>query len=951
MMRREQRSLRVRRRVAWVDVLAAASAALLATAGCATQAYCFAGCGEGGAGDDGSAGTGTGAKGTIVGSAGEGTNPSLRDSGTDARDCKSEGEEVCDGRDNDCNGKVDDGIDFSKPQNCGTCSLDCGRVLLNVAVPICVPPDKLDGKHPGTCTFEECAQDYYDLDPETPGCEYFCDRNPDGKIKKDLGGEGCGRDDDCDGEIDEDLDLCSDVNNCGACGKTCQIANGTAACVTEADQGDECTEENTHCVIQACDDGYSDADEDPSNGCEYQCIPDGAEICDGKDNDCDGLIDNTDPDLESEGHVGKACWGGSQGACHSSEHEGIRKCIGAQLKCCDPDSNDVAGTNPNAPKTGVLNGVCDAKTGNHVLRPGDLAETCNAVDDDCDGVVDDSPEEVGNTCGSSQGICVAGTLSCESDPDSPNYGTLVCRGATKPRDEICNAQDDDCDGVVDGTLITPAVECEDDNDCAAVDGSCLPREQGGSVCALPSIDSGAACDVPKPAPKGATSGCRAGVTECRGGTLVCEGAVTRAPNTPDTCGVDQNCDGELDNTNLTLLTTCGSCTNDCTAKGPNAAWTCEDDGADSYQCVQHGCEDGWYECKADDGVVCETYCQPTGSEVCNGVDDDCDCEVDEDVTADARSVCGVRSTANAGCDPEVECVDGKWECTFSDPDICGDADGCAGTKDDTCDNKDNDCDGVVDNAFADQKGTTCVKTLGECEETGTRVCNTAHELVCNAPEPQVGTEICNGKDDDCDGDVDETIATKDSADDNYVKPELVALGASGPWIFAYEASRPDATSGSQGSGNGYFDIAPSGEGRDATLACSVPDRLPWTNVSPWEMEQTCEAVGGRICRPTTPTAPSVTSARSERARTSCCPRHRASCRTARPFGRARTATRSTRTTSRAMRARRCAVRRTARCAAAAPNARRTVARALRRACPDRTGTGSCAEPGSAIRGC
>jgi hypothetical protein len=850
-IRRTQRGPHRPRRPPWTDVLVAASVALVATAACSTHAYCFDGCGEGGAdADQGSAGSGTGGKPALVGSAGEGASPSLRDAGADSGDCKSEGEEVCDGRDNDCNGKIDDGIDFEEPQNCGTCSLDCSRVLLNVAEPICVPPAKLDGTHAGTCTFDQCAQDYYDLDPETPGCEYFCDRNPDGKIKKDLGGEGCGRDDDCDGEVDEDLDLCADVNNCGACGKTCQVAHGTAACVSDAEEGDACTEKNTQCAVQSCDDEYSDRDGDPENGCEYQCIPDGAEKCDGKDNDCDGLIDNTDPDLEKEAHIGDACWGGSQGACHSSEHQGIRKCIGAQLKCCDPGSNDVAGTNANAPKKGVRNGVCEADTGSHVLRPGERSETCNAVDDDCDGVADDSPKQVGNACGTAQGVCVAGTLTCESDPDSADYGKLICRGATEPREEVCNGKDDDCDGVVDGTVITPAVECGDDNDCTEVDGICLPLEQGdGSVCALPSADSGDACSVPKPPPKGATSACRAGLTECHGGMLLCEGAVTRLPSVPDTCGVDQNCDGALDNTNLTLLTTCGSCSKDCTRQGPNAAWTCESDGDGSYQCVQHGCNDGWYECKADDGIQCETYCQPTGSEVCNGVDDDCDCEVDEDVTADARSVCGVRSTANPGCNPGVECDDGQWECTFSDPDICGDADGCAGTTDDTCDDKDNDCDGVVDNAFAEQKGTTCVKTQGECEETGTRVCNALGELECNAPDPEIGTEICNGKDDDCDGNIDETIADKEADDDNYVVPDLVALGDSGPWIFAYEASRPDATDATQGSGNGYFDVAPSGEGRDATIACSAPDRMPWTNVSPWEAEQTCQAIGGRICRP------------------------------------------------------------------------------------------------------
>jgi hypothetical protein len=38
-----------------------------------------------------------------------------------------------------------------------------------------------------------------------------------------------------------------------------------------------------------CQTGWANADGNPNNGCEYACTPDGPEICDGKDNDCNGL--------------------------------------------------------------------------------------------------------------------------------------------------------------------------------------------------------------------------------------------------------------------------------------------------------------------------------------------------------------------------------------------------------------------------------------------------------------------------------------------------------------------------------------------------------------------------------------------------------------------------------------------------------------------------------------
>jgi len=74
-------------------------------------------------------------------------------------------------------------------------------------------------------------------------------------------------------------------------------------------------------------------------------------------------------------------------------------------------------------------------------------------------------------------------------------------------------------------------------------------------------------------------------------------------------------------------------------------------------------------------------------------------------------------------------------------------------------------------------------------------------------------------------------------------------------MMSYEASRPDATTTSAGSGNGYhcgtgcspLPDAPPGVVLEETLACSVPDRIPWFNVDPVEVEQTCDAIGGRIC--------------------------------------------------------------------------------------------------------
>ena len=141
----------------------------------------------------------------------------------------------------------------------------------------------------------------------------------------------------------------------------------------------------------------------------------------------------------------------------------------------------------------------------------------------------------------------------------------------------------------------------------------------------------------------------------------------------------------------------------------------------------------------DEDNVCGTPCQPS-EEVCDGQDNDCDDEVDEGGVCDTP------------CQPSEEVCDGQDNDCDDEVDEGGVCDTPCQPSEEVCDGQDNDCDNEVD------EGGVCDTPCQPSEEVCDGVDNDCDEAidedgVCDNCEPS--EEICDGRDNDCDHEIDE----------------------------------------------------------------------------------------------------------------------------------------------------------------------------------------------------
>ncbi len=329
-------------------------------------------------------------------------------------------------------------------------------------------------------------------------------------------------------------------------------------------------------------------------------------------------------------------------------------------------------------------------------------------------------------------VCPPGYVNANGDPSDG------CECQFIADLDVCNGVDDDCDpSTADGSEDPDlGVECDgrDPDFCArgrtqcgaGGEVACLDDLASPELCDIPgvddncdgAVDEGCACTGTESRPCGLSVGaCMEGRQECSGGVWSeCTGGINPIDELCN--GLDDNCDGVVDEPWPGLGAACTAGTGACRQTGEricNAAMT---------------------------GTMCSVSGGAPTTELCNAIDDDCDMAVDEafptlgDACSDGAGVCAMTGTIICG-------LDGASRCSASA--------GTGGAE--ICDAADNDCDGSTDEGFG--LGSACSAGVGVCMASGTIVCDGGGGTRCTAMAGTPGTESCNGADDDCDSSTDE----------------------------------------------------------------------------------------------------------------------------------------------------------------------------------------------------
>jgi hypothetical protein len=512
-----------------------------------------------------------------------------------------------------------------------------------------------------------------------------------------------GLDDDCDAQTDEDFRDAAGVfthdAHCGACGLSCEgaLPNATAECVRSGT--------TARCEVDTCAPGFYRAN-------ALTCLPASDSRCLAcfTDANCPTPGDRC---LELDGgrFCGRDCstnnlHGLAAGQCGNgytctAVAGGPDQCVPTSGSCtCLPDDNgDTRACNiRNAEGTCAGTQTCNAASGwTTCSARTPAAEACNGQDDNCNGFVDEGVSHSPTTCANT----IAGVGTCSANWVCGGASGWSCNAAT-PTTEACDFDDDDCDGQVDENFRDTSGRYIADDHC----GSC------GISCTGAIPNASARCGLsPTGTPRCEVESCDTGFYQA--GPLACV-AVTD---------------------NL-----CVPCTSDSDCRTPGDRCVTVDGASFCGQaCDANNLHDNPVGgCNAD-GFVCTAFAG--GPDQCIPASGTCSCLPQND---GARRPCS-RANANGTCFGEETCdADAGWVgCSARTPAA------------EICNGVDDDCDAFIDEGVAHDPAT-CANTVagvGTCSAAWT--CGGTSGWQCAAATP--AAESCNGKDDNCNGQTDESF--------------------------------------------------------------------------------------------------------------------------------------------------------------------------------------------------
>jgi hypothetical protein len=434
----------------------------------------------------------------------------------------------------------------------------------------------------------------------------------------------------------------------------------------------------------------------------------------------------------------------------------------------------------------ATHGDCDDQDA--TIHP-DAEEICNARDDDCNGTIDDGLEALDwfeDADDDGFGKDPPLTTSCAQPP-----GTVAVSGdcddtdeAVSPEaDELCNDHDDDCDALVDaldpdladgslwyadvdldhyGDPATEVVACEQppelvSNAMDCDDANAAIHPDADEICDTIDNDCDSLADDDDSLVTGGTTFYADGDGDGYGGDL---SSTTTACALPDGYAVTANdCyDGDPD------------------VGAPLHYYSDADEdgygsGAGITTCTPTGLVvllDG--DCEPNDEAI-----NPGATEICNGVDDNCDDLVDLDDPLVDATIYGDADGDGYGADADAILTCDETDGYVEVGGDCDDGDDTVNPGElEYCDAIDNDCNGAIDDSvgyvdwYADTDGDgfgNASETVSECAPLSGYVLDASDCDDASDTTYPGATELCvNDTDDNCDGTVDNCVFPLEEAD-------------------------------------------------------------------------------------------------------------------------------------------------------------------------------------------